>query len=155
MGSRRPYSYYTHGVSLYAYIIVRRYFGSPGWVNLSVSERRLDVTVFFLLLEHLLYRGFGDRYLLGFLPFVLISVGQHLGNRLIRWNRVVVIGCLTMLIVSAMWTRGRPVDRSRSLVAGRRICSVSWHTPGTFADPPSGTSIMARLMITWQKLVTQ
>jgi len=105
---------------------VRRYFGSPGWVNVSVSERLLDMTAFFLLLEHLLYRGFGDRYLLGFLPFVLILVGQHFGNRLIRWNRVVVIGCLTMLIVSAMWTRGRLTEAEAKW---RRICSVSWHKP--------------------------
>jgi len=133
---------------------VRRYFGSPGWVNVSVSERRLDVTVYFLLLEHLLYRGFGDRYLLRFLPFVLILVGQHLGNRLIRWNRVVVIGCLTMLIVSAMWTRGRLTEAEAKWQAADLFGQLA-QTPGTFADPPSGTSIMARLMITWQKLVTQ
>jgi hypothetical protein len=109
------------GASLYAYIIVRRYFGSPGWVSVSVSERLLDVTTFFLLLEHLLYRGFGDRYLLGFLPFVLILVGQHAGNWLIRWNRGVVIACLTMLIVAAMWTRGRLTEAEANWQAAESV----------------------------------
>jgi len=94
------------GATLYAYILVLRYSTPHSWGRVPPSERLLDLCTLFLLAEHLIYYTFGDRYLLGFLPFVLIAVGRYLGSCLNRWRIAMTIVCLAMLVISAVWTRG-------------------------------------------------
>jgi hypothetical protein len=94
------------GAILYARILVLRYTISPAWKRIPPSQRLLDLCTFFLLAEHLIYYAFGDRYLLAFLPYVLIAVGHYLGRWLNRWKVAMAIACLAMLLISSLWTRG-------------------------------------------------
>jgi hypothetical protein len=94
------------GATLYARMLVLRYAPSHGWEKVGPHERLLDLCTFFLLAEYLIFRTFGDRYLLGFLPFVLIVAGRYLGGWLNRWRMAMAMVCLAMLVTSAVWTRG-------------------------------------------------
>lgn len=109
------------GATLYARIFVLRYSTSHGWERIGPNERLLDLCTFFLLAEHLIFRTFGDRYLIGFLPFVLIVVGRYLGSWLNRWRMVMAMVCLAMLVTSAVWTRGLMVAAEATWMAAESI----------------------------------
>jgi len=109
------------GATLYARILVLRYTTSHGWARVGPHERLLDLCTVFLLAEHLIFRTFGDRYLLGFLPFVLIVVGRYLGGWLHRWRMAMVMVCLAMLVTSAVWTRGLLVAAEAAWMAAESI----------------------------------
>ena len=94
------------GAILYAYILVLRYSTGQGWKTMPPSERLLDLVSLFLLMQLLIFRIIGDRYIIAFLPFLLIVVGRHLGRRLNRYSTITAIACLAMLVTSAIWTRG-------------------------------------------------
>src|SRR5439155_22798949 len=70
---------------------------------------------------HLIYYTFGDRYLLGFLPFVSIVVGHYLGSWLNRWRMAMAIVCLAMLVTSAVWTRGLIVEAEAKWMSAESI----------------------------------
>ena len=116
------------GGSLYASILVLRYATPHGWGGIPPSERLLDLCTLFLLAEHLTYYTFGDRYLLEFLPFVLIVLGQYLGTWLSRWRMAMTIVCLAMLVISAVWTRGLMEEAEAKWMAAESI-----HTAGVGA----------------------
>jgi len=109
------------GATLYARMLVLRYSTSHGWEKVGPHERLLDLCMLFLLVEHLIFRTFGDRYLLGFLPFILIVVGRYLGSWLNRWRMVMVMVCLAMLVTSAVWTRGLMVKEEAEWTAAESI----------------------------------
>jgi hypothetical protein len=109
------------GATLYAYILVRRYSTPHCWGRLPQSERLLDLCTLFLLTEHLIYYTFGDRYLLGLLPFALIVVGRYLGSWLNRWRMAVAIVSLAMLVISAVWTRGLMAAEEAKWMAAESI----------------------------------
>jgi 4-amino-4-deoxy-L-arabinose transferase-like glycosyltransferase len=87
-----------------AYVFVLRY--TRQWKGLAPEERLLDLVTLFLLVLHLLYFQFRDRYLLLFLPYALIVLGYHLRDELSRHKTIVAMVCLGMLLMWAMWTRG-------------------------------------------------
>ncbi len=88
-----------------ARVVALRYVGRQGWASVPPGERLLDLVTGYLLVLHLLFVQFGDRYLLGVLPFTLIVMGQHLGSWLNRLKIIAVVACLGMLIASGVWTR--------------------------------------------------
>lgn len=94
------------GGTLYTYILVRRYATPHGWGEIPPSERLLDLCTLFLLVGHLFFRLIGDRYVLGFLPFIFIVVGRYLEGWQNRWKMAMTTGGLAMLVISALWTRG-------------------------------------------------
>ena len=82
------------GAILYGYIFVRRYCDSRVWAGITARERLLDLVTLFLLIEQLLYRKIGDRYLIVFLPFACIALGRYLAPWLTRFrNRCWLQGC--------------------------------------------------------------
>jgi hypothetical protein len=109
------------GATLYARILVLRYATSHGWEKVGSHERLLDLCTLFLLVEHLMFRTFGDRYLLGFLPFVLIVLGRYLGDWLNRWRMAMAMVCLAMLVTSAVWTRGLLVAAEAAWITAESI----------------------------------
>jgi len=109
------------GATLYARILVLRYSTSHGWEMVGPHERLLDLYTFFLLAEHLIYHAFGDRYLMGFLPFVLIVVGRYLGSWLNRWRTAMAMVCLAVLAISAVWTRGLMAAAEAAWMAAESI----------------------------------
>jgi|CXWL01.1.fsa_nt_gi 4-amino-4-deoxy-L-arabinose transferase-like glycosyltransferase len=94
------------GAVLYGYIFVLRYCNNLDFKSLLRQVSLLDWVTAFLLLEQLLFRKFGDRYLLVFLPYVCITVGQYLGLWLNRTRVVAGTACLVMLCASGLWSRG-------------------------------------------------
>ena len=87
--------------------LARRY-RDPARRPTDSAETLLDALSFFLLVEQLIYVQFSDRYLLPFLPFVLVVVGREL------WlDRPVTKGelrsgialALVMLTISTAWER--------------------------------------------------
>jgi hypothetical protein len=123
------------GATLYAYILVLRYSTAHGWGRVSPSERLLDLCTLFLLAEHLFFRFMGDRYLMGFLPFVLIVVGQYLGNWLDRWSMAMAIVCLAMLVTSAVWTRGLMAAAEAKWMAAESIRAGGVEPRHIFGSP--------------------
>jgi Dolichyl-phosphate-mannose-protein mannosyltransferase len=109
------------GATLYARMLVLRYSTSHGWEKVGPNERLLDLCTLFLLVEHVIFRTFGDRYLLGFLPFILIVVGRYLGSWLNRWRMVMAMVCLAMLVTSAVWTRGLLVKEEAEWMAAESV----------------------------------
>jgi 4-amino-4-deoxy-L-arabinose transferase-like glycosyltransferase len=67
----------------------------------------LEATTLFLLLGHLLFVHLGDRYIITFLPFVLIIGVQHLSQSVSKAWLVLALPTLAGFLVSAAWTRGQ------------------------------------------------
>ncbi|MDE3050911.1 MAG: glycosyltransferase family 39 protein, partial [Nitrospirota bacterium] len=95
------------GAILYAFIIVARFRDDHIEAGIRKSERLVDYVFVFLLAEVALYSTLADRYIVVLLPCVLIMVGRYIGGWLDRFSMAVGIACVTMLIVSALWTRER------------------------------------------------
>ena len=94
------------GAALLARIFWLRWFDAAGWRSLSPAERLLDLVSLCLIGMHLVFFQLGDEYILVMLPFTLIAVGKHLGNRLFDLRIPLVAGCLLVWAASAEWTRG-------------------------------------------------
>ncbi len=123
------------GATFYAYILALRYSTNHGWGSIPPSERLLDLCTLFLLAEHLIFRAFGDRYLLGFLPFVLIVVGHYLGSWLNRWKMAMAILCLGMLVTSAVWTRGLMAEAEAKWKAAESIRAAGVEPRHIYGSP--------------------
>jgi hypothetical protein len=48
-----------------------------------------------------------DRYVISFLPYALIVIGRYLNEMIVRNKIITCVGFVAMLLVSAIWTRGR------------------------------------------------
>jgi hypothetical protein len=116
--ARRELSLLTSaGALLFARIVILRYRRPAGPGEGGASEWLLDLVTLLLLAFHMVFFNFWDEYLLVFLPYVLIVVGRHVSRTTRRFRSSLVIACLVMLGVSAMWTRGI-LEREEALWAG-------------------------------------
>jgi hypothetical protein len=103
------------------------------------SEQLVEYVLVFLLAEVVIYGTLGDRYIIVLLPIVLIMVGRYIGGWLDRFSMAVGIACVTMLIFSALWTRGT-LEREEAgwkgaeslLVAGVQPSEVFGFRPWNF-----------------------
>jgi hypothetical protein len=123
------------GGATYTYILALRYSTTRGSGGVPLSERLLDLCMLFLLAEHLFYRTIGDRYLLGFLPFILIVVGRYLGNWLNRWKVAMATVCLAMLLISALWTRELMEAAEAKWMAAESIYATGVERKDIFGSP--------------------
>jgi len=96
--------YVVVGAGLFARIIVARYAGAAR-AALKPSELVLDLTTLFSLGFVLTFNQFVDRYFLVLIPYAAIVVAQRLEGALLSWRRAVTVGCVLLLIGSAVWTR--------------------------------------------------
>jgi len=116
--ARRELSLLTSaGALLFGRIFILRYRRHAGLGEGGVSEWLLDLVTLLLLVFHMVFFNFWDEYLLVFLPYVLIVVGRHVSRTSRRFRSPLVIACLVMLGVSAMWTRGI-LEREEALWSG-------------------------------------
>jgi hypothetical protein len=96
----------TIGAIWLARIFVLRYSASQSWGGLPSRARLLDLVALFFVLEYLVCAVMGDAYVLVLLPYALIAVGRYLGDWLNRYRALIILVCLVVLVVTAMWTRG-------------------------------------------------
>ena len=87
-------------------LFVQRYAAGESWRSLPRQQRLLDLVTLFLFVAQLLFYQIGDEYLIVFLPFTLIVIGQHLARRPRRHWAAAAVASAAMVIVGALWTRG-------------------------------------------------
>jgi 4-amino-4-deoxy-L-arabinose transferase-like glycosyltransferase len=94
------------GAIFFIYIFYRNYVVEKLWKKTPLNRLVLELVTLFLFLLTLVYFHFGDEYLLGFIPFGLITAGVYLKEPLQRFRVPVFVLCTLILLVSATLTRG-------------------------------------------------
>jgi 4-amino-4-deoxy-L-arabinose transferase-like glycosyltransferase len=111
----------TIGCVLCFRILLRRYFDIRSWAALPPQERFLDITTLLLLIFHLFFHSFFDKYLLFLVPFILIVVGRYLQERDLRIHGWAVLATIIILVLSAMWTRANLERQEAHWKAGEQL----------------------------------
>jgi hypothetical protein len=92
-----------------AFLLLRLVAGSwtawDSWTSCSPSQRLLGAVTLTLALWHLLFHQLADRYILVFLPYILILIGSRCSSWVLRFRKVVVGVALVLLALSMLWTR--------------------------------------------------
>jgi hypothetical protein len=74
--------------------------------SLPLKNRFLDIVTLFLLILNLSFYQIFDLYILVFLPYTLIVVGQHLSKWLNKYSKTITTFCIIILMVSSVMIRG-------------------------------------------------
>jgi hypothetical protein len=94
------------GAIFFFCLLFQRYTKAPGWKMIPGHQRILDFVMLGFFLLQLIYVQFADRYLMVFLPFVLIVFGRSLSDWMIRYRLQTVLVCSLFILLSALWARG-------------------------------------------------
>ncbi|MGQ9494319.1 MAG: hypothetical protein ACUVR2_11265 [Anaerolineae bacterium] len=94
------------GAALSGWVFTLRYLDDQRGYAMPQWHGLLDLATLCLASLRLIYGYIADEHLLGLLPFTLIVVGHHLGDRLHRYRKVTILALLVVLLASTMWTRG-------------------------------------------------
>jgi len=95
----------TSGAILYSTVILSRYITNLRIRRLQANEIYLILITLFLLLFVILYVQFADRYLINFLPFILIIIGVTFKNYLHKHFRAIISLILITMIFPIMETK--------------------------------------------------
>jgi hypothetical protein len=97
----------TYGFAVFlGWLLLRRYLDRSQWHVLPREEWFVAMSGLALLGLQLLYVQFYDVYLIQFVPFAVLALGQML-HLWPRWCKAfTAMLCLITLVVSALWSRG-------------------------------------------------
>lgn len=88
-----------------SWLLSRKYLNRRGWRNRPPAESFVVLSGLTLLCLHLLYVQFYDVYMIQFIPFAVVALGQML-RTWPRWCKMLTaVLCLLMLSVSSLWSR--------------------------------------------------
>lgn len=88
-------------------LLSQRYCNKRNWRSLPRAECFVMLSGLALLGLHLIYAQFYDVYLIQFLPFIVLALGQML-HSWPRWCKAVTaVLCLLMLSISSLWSLGK------------------------------------------------
>jgi len=106
------------------WLLSRRYLEKRNWQHISPGEWFVVFSGLSLLGLQLLYAQFYDVYLIQFIPFALVALGQ-MAPSWPRWCKVLTAGmCLVMLLISACWTRGKLAEAQASWEGAEFVHSI-------------------------------
>ena len=88
---------------------------------LSPAEQVLDWTMLFLLLLNLVFIQLWDQYLLVYIPYAAIVVGQQVESLLLRRRWLVTGLCVLLLVGAAIWTREDLAKRDAMWTLAERL----------------------------------
>jgi hypothetical protein len=125
----------TTGAIVYGTIMIRRYLPRDGsGPTVSESQWLLDAVTLALLVQQVLFYKFGDRYLIVFLPYVLIVVGRYVASITDRIGVPVMLAFAAMLVISAGWTRDLLAEGEAEWRAAERVRSAGVKSADIFGS---------------------
>jgi hypothetical protein len=95
----------TTAAVLLGWLLSRRYLAPARWPALPREELLLAFTSMAMIALNLAYAQFCDTYLITYIPFMIVAVGQE-SRAWPRWCRGGSLAlCAVMLLLSTLWTR--------------------------------------------------